>query len=138
MLFFLRGSAGDLSHACIGQRHHVGVWKLVALVCGMCPSARAQSSETFRTVYAKAQQECIALWSDHVFDPLRKKLPLGEDKPTFSMLTNNEKLQAKDRPLADLAIKTLEKCWSLYAPAYSMLPPQLKFYFKEFNENRMP
>ncbi len=104
---------------------------LLALICGLCVEVRAQQSstptpnETFENAFAKARQECTALWSDHVFDPLRRKLPLIEDKPTFSMLTNNEKLRTKDKPLADLAIKTLEKCRSLYAPAYAMLPPQL-------------
>jgi uncharacterized caspase-like protein len=41
------------------------------------------------------------------------------------MLTNKEKLRAKDKPLADLAIKTVEKCRSAYAPVFAMLPPQV-------------
>ena len=41
------------------------------------------------------------------------------------MLTNKEKLQPKDRPLADLAIKTLEKCRNGYAPVFAMLPQQV-------------
>ena len=41
------------------------------------------------------------------------------------MLTNTEKLQAKDKPVADLAIKTLEKCREAYAPVYAMLPSQV-------------
>jgi uncharacterized caspase-like protein len=41
------------------------------------------------------------------------------------MLTNTEKLQAKEKPVADLAIKTLEKCRGAYAPVYAMLPPQV-------------
>jgi uncharacterized caspase-like protein len=32
----------------------------------------------------------------------------------------------KDRPLADLAIKTLEKCRKAYEPVYAMLPPQVR------------
>jgi len=109
---------------------------LVALACGICTNARAQqsttstSNETFEAVFAKGHQECAALWSDHAFDLLRQKVPLGDDKPTLSMLTNNEKLKPKDRPLADLAIKTMEKCRSLAAPAYSMLPQQLQNLFR--------
>ena len=41
------------------------------------------------------------------------------------MLTNKEKLHSKDKPLADLAIKTVEKCRSAYALVYSMLPEQV-------------
>lgn len=109
---------------------------LFALICGFCLDAPAQQSnaptpnETFESAFGKARQECLALWSDRAFDPLRKKLPLVEDKPTLSMLTNKEKLKAKDRPLADLAIKTLEKCRSMYASAYSMLPQQVQILLR--------
>jgi uncharacterized caspase-like protein len=40
------------------------------------------------------------------------------------MLTSTERVSAKDKPVADLAIKTLEKCRQAWAPAYSMLPSQ--------------
>jgi hypothetical protein len=112
------------------------VFGIVALICGLCANAQAQQSnaaspsETFESAFAKARQECMALWSDRTFDPLRKKLPLLEDKPTLSMLTNKERLQAKDRPLADLAIKTVEKCRNIYAPVYSMLPQQMQILFR--------
>jgi hypothetical protein len=102
-----------------------------ALVCGASEQAEAQQSntptfnQTYESLVAKAREECKRLWSDHVFDPFRSKLPLTEDKPTFSMLTNKEKLRAKDKPIADLAIKTVEKCRSEYAPVFAMLPPQV-------------
>jgi hypothetical protein len=98
----------------------------LAAIGGFCVNAQAQQSntptvkETFESAFAKARQECTALWLDHAFDPLRSKLPLVEDKPTFSMLTNNEKLRTKDKPVADLAITTLEKCRSLYAPVLAI------------------
>ena len=104
---------------------------LCALFCGMCDHAQAQQSnaptfnESFQSAFTKAHQECTALWSDHAFDSLRSRIPLGDDKPTFSMLTNSQKLPPKDKPLADLAIKTLEKCRAAYAPVYAMLPSQM-------------
>ncbi len=107
------------------------VMGLCVLICGICAHAQAQQSnaptfnESYESAFAKARQECTALWSDRAFDPLRSKIPLGGDKPTFSMLTNTQKLQPKDKPLADLAIKTLEKCRAAYAPVYAMLPPQV-------------
>jgi hypothetical protein len=88
-------------------------------------STEANFLQNYETAVTKARAECAALFSDHAFDPLRKLVPLGEEKPTFSMLTNNERLQSKDKPLAELAIKTLEKCRSAYAPVYAMLPPQI-------------
>ena len=102
-----------------------------ALVCATSEAEEAQQSnaptfsQTYESLAAKAREDCKTLWSDHVFDPLRGKLALTEDKPTFSMLTNKEKLRAKDKPLADLAIKTVEKCRSAYAPVFAMLPPQV-------------
>jgi hypothetical protein len=86
-----------------------------ALVCDIGGSLRAQQSntstftQTFESAFAQARAECTTLWSDHIFDPLRSKIPLGEEKPTFSMLTNTAKLPPKEKPLADSAIKTLEK-----------------------------
>jgi hypothetical protein len=102
-----------------------------AFVCAGGPDVQAQQSapngfdKTFNGAFAKAQEVCKALWSDHAFDPLRDKIPFGEEKPTFAMLKNNEKLKAKDRPLADLAIKTLEKCRAAYTDVYAVLPPQV-------------
>ena len=116
------------------MRVSVGITALVlgllALDCGMLARAQPQQpntpvTETFPSAYAKANQKCNALWSDHAFDWLRSKIPLGDEKPTFSMLTNKERLRSKDRSVADLAIKTLEKCRSAYAPAYSLLPQQI-------------
>jgi hypothetical protein len=102
---------------------------LITVFCGPCIQiAQAQqpnstaSIDTYASAIAKAREVCKALWSDRAFDPLRSKVPLGEEKPTFSMLKNTEKLKAKDKPLADLAIKAVEKCRSAYAPAFSMLP----------------
>src|SRR6202051_1861579 len=104
---------------------------LVALIWGTCGQiAQAQQpnptayNDTYASALAKAREECKALWSDHVFDPIRSKIPLGEEKPTFSILKNTEKLKPKDRPLADLAIKTVEKCRSAFAPVFAMLPEQ--------------
>ena len=62
------------------------------------------------------------LWSDHAFDPLRDKVSLGEEKPTSPMLTNTERLRPEDKPLADLAIKTLERCRAAHA---AILPRQV-------------
>jgi hypothetical protein len=111
----------------------VGIWiSLFAIfLCSADADAQAQQfdpnnkfNDTFQSAYAKAKAACDALWSDHAFDPFRKKIPLIEDKPTFEMLKNNEKLKVSDRPIADLAIKTLEKCRAGYAPVYAtFLPP---------------
>jgi len=92
--------------------------------------AQQRDAEDFNQKYenevSRARAECSRLWSNHDFDSLRTKIPLGEEKPTFSMLKNVEKLNRKDRPLADLAIKTLEKCRKAYEPVYAMLPPQVR------------
>ena len=81
-------------------------------------------NQTYESAAAKAHEECHALWADPAFEPIRDKIPL-EDKPTFPMLKNSERLRPKDRPVADLAIKTLERCRAAYAPVYAMLPPQV-------------
>jgi uncharacterized caspase-like protein len=89
------------------------------------PQARADFSnlnQTYERTLAKAQEECNTLWSSHTFDWLRKKIPLGDEKPTLSMLTSKDRLHPKDKPRADLAIKTLEQCRQAYAPLYAMLP----------------
>lgn len=104
---------------------------LFAATCGYSVHAQAQEpnsptfSQTYEGAFAQARAACKTLWLDRMFDPLRSKIPLGEEKPTFSMLTNTEKLRSKDKPLANSAIKTLEKCRTAYAPVYAMLPPQV-------------
>ncbi len=82
-------------------------------------------NQNYETALAKARQECVALWTDHVFDPLRPKLAFGETKPTLSMLTNSERVRPKDRQLAELAIKTNEKCRQAYSTPFAFLPPQV-------------
>jgi hypothetical protein len=83
-------------------------------------------NQKYEVEVSKARAECSNLWSNHVFDPFRTKLNLSEEKPTFLMLKNTEKLNRKDRPLADLAIKTLDQCRRAYEPVYAMLPPQVR------------
>ena len=46
-------------------------------------------------------------------------------KPTLSMLTNSERVRPKDRQLAELAIKTNEKCRQAYSTPFAFLPPQV-------------
>jgi uncharacterized caspase-like protein len=82
-------------------------------------------NQTYENAMSKARAECDALWSDPVFDPIRDKFQLGDDKPTHQMLTNPERVRPEDKPLADLAIKTNGKCREAYAPAFAMLPPQV-------------
>jgi hypothetical protein len=74
---------------------------------------------------AKAREACKTLWSNHAFDPLRAKLPLAEDKPTLSMLTNKHRIHPKDKPLVDLAIRTLAQCRAAYDPVLATLPPHI-------------
>ena len=102
-----------------------------AVACSGAASVRAQQpdatkfNQSFEAIYAKAHADCQAHWADHAFDPFRDKIPFGDEKPTFSMLKNSERLRPKDRPIADLAVKMLELCRTAYAPAYAMLPPQV-------------
>jgi uncharacterized caspase-like protein len=111
----------------------VGVLILLFAVFLCSPDAgiQAQQSDpigfenTFKNNFAKAQEVCKAIWADHALNPLRAKIPFGEDKPTFAMLKNTEKLKLKDKPVADLAIKALEKCRAAYVDAYESLPPQV-------------
>jgi hypothetical protein len=104
----------------------------IALLHPSTESAHAQEpdgssfKQTFETATSKTRAECNALWSDSVFDPLRDKIPLIDDKPTHQMLTNSERLRPEDKHLADLAIKTNERCRAAYAPAYALLPVQLR------------
>ena len=83
-------------------------------------------NQKYETEVSKARSECARLWSNQVFDPFRTKINFGEEEPTFSMLKSTEKLTRKERPLADLAIKTLEQCRKAYEPVYAMLPPQVR------------
>ena len=107
------------------------ILSVAVLFCVSVASVRAQQpdatkfDQTYETAVAKARADCVTLWSDHAFDRIRDKIPLGEDKPTFAMLTNSARLGPRDKPLADLAIKTLERCRAAYAPAFAMLPPEV-------------
>jgi hypothetical protein len=120
--FAMRHNGATLAIALIG---------LVSLHCASTPRAYAQSAaeqtdfyQTFQSALGKAQQQCTTLWSDHAFDTLRKKISLNDDEsPTIEMLTNTERVRPKDKPIADLAIKTLAKCRAAYAPAFALLPP---------------
>ena len=102
-------------------------------------SVYAQQQETpqhpqdFSAVYQKAHAACMALWADHALDPLRDKFPLEGQKPTFAMLTDKTRLLPKDKPLADLAIKTIEKCRALNADAMAMLPEQTRVRFQAYD-----
>ena len=95
-----------------------------------CTSANAQQNQPperpqgFSTAVATAAAACKALWADHAFDPVRDKVWFGDEKPTFAMLTNRARLLPKEKPLADLARKTLEKCRTLHASAWALLPYQ--------------
>jgi hypothetical protein len=99
-----------------------------ALLSGSAIGQESDSTKFHRdsaSAVEKARQDCIALWSDHVFDPLRNKLPLGEEKSTLSMLTNSERIRPVDKVLADLATKANEKCRAANSAAFSLLPPQI-------------
>jgi hypothetical protein len=108
---------------------HLAFGVVAALLCGASGQARAASAQqqvdlgNFQAANAKATEYCNTLWSDHAFAPLRDKLPLlpGE-QPTSSMLTNPQRVRPEDKPLADLALQTNEKCKAAYASAYAMLP----------------
>jgi hypothetical protein len=81
---------------------------IVAHLCLGSGSVYAQQqiedfSQKYEKEVSKARTECSILWSNHDFDSLRAKIPLGDEKPTFSMLKSVEKLNRQDRPLADLA-----------------------------------
>jgi hypothetical protein len=106
---------------------------IVALLCGASGQVRAAGppqqfdAGTFQAATAKATEYCTTLWSDHAFDPLRDKIPLlpGE-LPTASMLINPQRVRPEDKPLADLAIKTAEKCNAAHAISWLMLPPAVR------------
>jgi len=90
-------------------------------------------AQDFSETLAKARQLCQALWSDHVFDPLRNKIPLGGGKPTVAMLMNRDHILPKDRNLAELALKTFEKCRILQAAATALLPEQTRLRLQGFD-----
>src|SRR5271155_1565464 len=102
---------------------------VVALLCDASGQVRAESvpqqfdAKTFQAATAKAAEYCRTLWSDHAFDPLRDKIPLLGEQPTSSMLANPQRVRREDKPLADLALKTAEKCNAAAATAWAMLPP---------------
>ena len=103
---------------------------VVALLCGAPGQVRAASAPqqfdagTYQAASAKAAEYCTTLWSDHAFDPLRDKIPLPPAQhPTSSMLINAERVGPEDKPLADLALKTAEKCNEAFETAWLMLPP---------------
>jgi hypothetical protein len=106
---------------------------VVALLCGAAGQVRAASAQqqfdagNFQAATAKATEYCTTLWSDHAFDPLRDKIPLlpGE-QPTSSMLINAQRVRPEDKPLADLALKTAEKCNEAHATAWLMLPAPVR------------
>jgi hypothetical protein len=102
-----------------------GIAVFLATACVRAQPSLTDFNQAYESAVAKARQDCAALWSNHAFDPFRDKVSFSDDKPTFSMLKNTEKLLPKDRPIADLAIKTLEQCRKAYEPVYSMLPPQI-------------
>jgi hypothetical protein len=91
--------------------------------------ADAQQNQTperpqgFYTAVATAAAACKALWADHAFDPVRDKVWLGDGKPTFAMFTNRARLLPKEKSLADLARKMLEKCRALCANAFALPRP---------------
>jgi hypothetical protein len=94
-------------------------------------SAIAQQPDTtkfhqgYESAVANARQDCTAPWSDHAFDSLRNKLPLGEEKPILSMLTNSERIRPKDKPPADLTIKANQECRAAHSAAFAFPPPQI-------------
>jgi hypothetical protein len=110
----MRASASGIASACAF---------FVALLSGA--NAQNQNSQalsynqSYENAVAQARQKCNELWSDHAFDSLRGKIQFdGDKKPSFKMLTSTERFAAKDKPLGDLAIQTLEKCrvaWELFA-----------------------
>jgi uncharacterized caspase-like protein len=97
-----------------------------ALACIVAGAHAQQTNPTlfstaYKTATAKAAEDCGKLWANPAFDPLRDKVPLGSQKPTMQMLTSSARLDPKDKPMADLAIKVVGQCRTAYAPAYAML-----------------
>jgi uncharacterized caspase-like protein len=100
---------------------------VAAFLAAATASAHAQQPDAtlfgsaYQTATTKAAEACRKLWANPAFDPLRDKVPLGSQKPTMQMLTSSARLDPKDRPMADLAIKVVEQCRAAYTPAYAML-----------------
>jgi Caspase domain len=105
---------------------------ICANLCAFTNGSRSQEQklQDFQHIYeqkvSEARTECTKLWSDRAFDSLRKRIPFNDEKPTFAMLKNPNKLKRHERALADLAIQTLEKCRKAWEPAYEMLPPDVR------------
>src|SRR5262249_44032331 len=66
------------------------------------PDANKFDQTAFQAGIAKAQASCAALYADHALDPLRGKLPLGQETTPFAMFAIPEKLRPQDRPVLDL------------------------------------
>src|SRR5205814_1808169 len=102
---------------------------IIALLCGalgpVCAARAPQQfdANNFQAGAVKASEYCTTLWSDRVFDTLRDKVPLSGGQPTSSMLTDPQRVRPEDRPLADLALKTAEKCKAAAVAVWTMLPP---------------
>jgi uncharacterized caspase-like protein len=119
--------------------HPIGLLVITAFVIlSICASVYAQQQEApqqpqdFATAFQKAHTACMALLADHAFDPIRDKFPWEGQKPTFAMLTDPTRVLPKDRPLAELAIKTIEKCKALQREAIALLPNQTQQRFEGF------
>src|SRR5262249_51390767 len=93
---------------------------------------QSQQPQDFSAAFQKAHTACMALLADHALDPLRDKFPWEGQKPTFAMLTDPTRVLAKDRPLAALMIKTIEKCKALQRDAIALLPNQTQQRFDGF------
>src|SRR5215470_17672898 len=91
-----------------------------------------QQPQDFSTAISKAIAACQALRADHAFDPIRDKFPWEGQKPTFGMLTDKTRLLPKDKPLADLFVKTIDKCKALERDAIALLPNQTQQRFDGF------
>jgi hypothetical protein len=112
---------------------------LASVFVTLCAHAQQQEApqqpQDFSTAASKAKAACMALWADHVLDPLRDKFPLIGENPTLPMLTDSTRFLPKDRSLADIFVKTIEKCRALSADAMAMLPQQsqqrLQGYYRE-------
>jgi hypothetical protein len=118
------------------------ITSVVVILCVLGAHAHAQrpgaqqQPPDYRTAIEQADQQCNALWADHAFDALRDKIPLGGQKPTLSMLTDPTRLVPSDKPLADLAIKAIEKCRALFAVATNMLPQQTQMVVQGFEREQ--
>ena len=86
--------------------------------------AGPQQPQDFATAFQKAHEACMALLADHALDPLRDKFPWEGQKPTFAQLTDPTRFLPKDRSLADVFVKTTEKCRALQKDAIALLPNQ--------------